>query len=114
MSKSEQRRNSGRVFKTLDDFLGDLAELFFLAGIAEVTCNSYNKRMKTSVAGRVGKHRAALRAAGLRPVQIWVPDTRSRRFRAAARRQSLMLKDDPHEAEILNWIAKVSDHSGWK
>ncbi|WP_163561030.1 antitoxin MazE family protein [Halomonas sp. NO4] len=36
---------------------------------------------------RVKKHRAALRAAGLRPIQIWVPDTRSPGFAEEARRQ---------------------------
>lgn len=30
-----------------------------------------------------------LRKAGLRPVQIWVPDVRSKAFARAARRQSL-------------------------
>ena len=29
---------------------------------------------------RVQKHRAGLRAQGLRPVQIWVPDTRAKGF----------------------------------
>ena len=32
--------------------------------------------MPTPVSERVQKRRAALRAAGLRPIQIWVPDTR--------------------------------------
>ncbi|MCE8045084.1 antitoxin MazE family protein [Halomonas daqingensis] len=36
---------------------------------------------------RVKKHRTALRAAGLRPIQIWVPDTRSSGFAEEARRQ---------------------------
>ena len=36
---------------------------------------------------RVKKHRAALRAAGLRPIQIWVPDTRQPGFAEEARRQ---------------------------
>jgi hypothetical protein len=36
---------------------------------------------------RVKKHRAALRAAGLRPIQIWVPDTRRPGFAEEARRQ---------------------------
>ncbi|MFP4683517.1 MAG: antitoxin MazE family protein [Ectothiorhodospira sp.] len=36
---------------------------------------------------RVEKHRAALRAAGLRPIQIWVPDTRRPGFTAEVRRQ---------------------------
>lgn len=30
----------------------------------------------TNINTRVQKHRASLRASGLRPIQIWVPDTR--------------------------------------
>ena len=37
---------------------------------------------------KVRAHRARLRKLGLRPIQIWVPDTRAPAFRAAARRQS--------------------------
>ncbi|MBU4085638.1 MAG: antitoxin MazE family protein, partial [Proteobacteria bacterium] len=32
--------------------------------------------MATPIAERVQKRRAALRKAGLRPIQLWVPDTR--------------------------------------
>ena len=41
---------------------------------------------------RVQKHRVQLRAAGLRPIQIWVPDTRQSSFAEECRRQSLLLK----------------------
>jgi hypothetical protein len=37
---------------------------------------------------KVRSHRERLRAQGLRPVQIWVPDVRARSFINAARRQS--------------------------
>jgi hypothetical protein len=37
---------------------------------------------------RVQKRRDALRAAGLRPVQIWVPDTRRPGFAEECRRQA--------------------------
>ncbi len=37
---------------------------------------------------KVRLHRARLRAQGLRPVQIWVPDVRARSFISAARKQS--------------------------
>ena len=47
--------------------------------------------MAVSAALRVQKRRQALRAAGLRPVQIWVPDTRSPNFAAECRRQSLLV-----------------------
>jgi len=42
----------------------------------------------TPVSQRVRKRRDALRAAGLRPVQIWVPDTRRPDFAAECRRQA--------------------------
>ncbi len=44
--------------------------------------------MSTPVSQRVRKPRDALRAAGLRPVQIWVPDTRRPDFAAECRRQA--------------------------
>ena len=68
---------------------------------------------RTTTAERVRKHRAALRAAGLRPVQIWVPDIRRRGFAAECRRQSLSLRNDPAEREVLDWLDKVADRDGW-
>lgn len=44
--------------------------------------------MPTPVHQRVRKRRDALREAGLRPVQIWVPDTRRPGFAEECRRQS--------------------------
>lgn len=40
---------------------------------------------------RVQRRRDKLRAAGLRPVQIWVPDTRAPGFAEECRRQCLLL-----------------------
>ncbi|WP_420962699.1 antitoxin MazE family protein [Brucella sp. IR073] len=47
--------------------------------------------MPTPVNARVKKRREALRAAGLRPVQIWVPDTRQRGFADECRRQARLV-----------------------
>lgn len=69
--------------------------------------------MAEAVALRVRKRRAALRKAGLRPVQLWVPDTRSRAFAKECRRQSLLLRGDPLETETLGWIAAAADTDGW-
>jgi len=46
--------------------------------------------MGSAVTERVRKHREHLRAEGLKPVQIWVPDTRSDAFRrkCASRRST--------------------------
>lgn len=67
----------------------------------------------TSSAPRVQRHRAHLKAQGMRPVQLWVPDTRSIQFAAECRRQSALLAADPHERETLNWIEQVADTDGW-
>ena len=68
---------------------------------------------RSSIAERVQKHRDALRAAGLRPIQIWVPDTRRPGFAEECRRQSLLLIDDQHELETLRWLDRVADRDDW-
>ncbi len=70
--------------------------------------------MQSNTASRVQKHRATLRASGLRPVQIWVPDTRQKGFAEECQRQSLALHRDAHEAEVLGWMQDVADTEGWK
>lgn len=45
--------------------------------------------MSASVKERVRRRREHMRAAGLRPVQIWVPDTRRPGFAAECRRQAM-------------------------
>lgn len=57
------------------------------------------------------KRRARLRAQGLRPVVIWLPDTRSPRFAAECRRQSRLLRGDTVEAEALDVIEAAADWS---
>lgn len=59
-------------------------------------------------------YRERLRRQGLRLVQVWLPDVRSRRFRAEARRQSLLVSRDPSEREILEVLERNADFSGWK
>ncbi len=70
--------------------------------------------MENCVSARVRKHREELRTAGFRPIQIWVPDTRRQDFADKCRQQSLALRDDSHEIEILNWLQEASDTEGWK
>jgi len=69
--------------------------------------------MPSSVVRRVKNYRDKLQAAGLRPLQIWVPDTRRPGFAEECRRQSLSLRDDPAEREIAGWIDNASDIEGW-
>ena len=69
--------------------------------------------MPSAVTERVRKHREQLRAEGLKPIQIWIPDTRSDSFRRKCERESLSLAADPLEADTLAWIAEVADTDGW-
>jgi len=57
---------------------------------------------------KVKAYRARLRAQGLRPIQIWVPDTRSPAFAEEARRQSLLVALSPDEAEDQAFIDAIS------
>ena len=70
--------------------------------------------MSASVSERVGRYRANLRRAGLRPVQIWVPDTRRPGFAEECRRQSRLLLGDPQEHDVLDWLDQAADREGWE
>ena len=48
--------------------------------------------MAATISERVQKHRDGLRLAGLRPVKIWVPDTRNESFALECQRQSRSLQ----------------------
>ena len=63
----------------------------------------------TSTAARVRKHRESLRAAGLRPIQIWVPDVRSKQFAVQARRQSRAIAQSAQEQADLAFIESIAD-----
>jgi hypothetical protein len=60
------------------------------------------------VADRVKEHRARLRAQGLRPVQIWVPDVRSVEFAAEAHRQSAAVAASDHSRDDQAFIDAIS------
>lgn len=68
--------------------------------------------MKLTTTERTRKYRAALKASGLRPVQIWVPDTHRASFAEECYHQSA-LRSDAHEKEMLNWLADVADTNAW-
>jgi hypothetical protein len=69
----------------------------------------------THVNARVRKRREALRMAGLRPVQIWVPDTRRAGFAEECRRQSrVATQADMADADMLGFMDEaLADVDGW-
>ena len=56
---------------------------------------------------KVREHRQRLRAQGMRPIQIWVPDVHAPEFAAEARRQCLLANTSEEEAEIQAFIDSV-------
>ncbi|GAB1387852.1 MAG: antitoxin MazE [Rubrivivax sp.] len=71
--------------------------------------------MASATSIRVQKHRDALRQAGLRPVQLWVPDTRRPDFAEECRRQSRRVaqadsRDDELQATL---EAALDGVEGW-
>ena len=57
---------------------------------------------------KVRAHRSRLRKQGLRPVQIWVPDVRSKAFADAAHRQSLAVARSPHAKADQEFVDAIS------
>lgn len=60
---------------------------------------------------KVQEHRARLRAQGLRPIQIWVPDVRATSFRSEAHRQSAAVAASTHAIEDQAFIDAASTWS---
>jgi hypothetical protein len=76
--------------------------------------NNAADKKRAAAKERVRKHRESLRAQGLRPIQIWVPDTRRPGFAEEARRQSLAIaRDKKHEKEIFDFIDAVLTGTEW-
>ena len=57
---------------------------------------------------KVRTHRERLRAKGLRPIQIWVPDTRSSAFKTEAHRQSLIVARSLHSQRDQDFIDAIA------
>ena len=64
----------------------------------------------SDIRSRVKAHRARLRAQGLRPIQIWVPDVRSPAFAAEAHRQARLVATSPAANDDQDFVDGVS---GW-
>jgi hypothetical protein len=59
---------------------------------------------------KVRLHRERLRAQGLRPVQIWVPDVRARSFVTAARKQSTAVASSTQALADQRFIDAVTEN----
>ena len=64
---------------------------------------------------KMTRHRQRLKAAGLRPVQFWVADTRRPDFAKRLREQCLQLQGDVAEAEATRFAEAAAELvEGWR
>jgi hypothetical protein len=70
------------------------------------------KKKASSVRERVSIHRARLRAQGMRPIQIWVPDVRSAEFATEAHRQSEAVAASAFARDDQAFIDALSSNEG--
>ncbi len=70
--------------------------------------------MGLNSAQKMRQYRSRLRASGLRPIQLWVPDIRSQKIIDEIRKQSIRVSSDSQESCIMDIVESVMDHEGWE
>ncbi len=69
------------------------------------------RAQRSSSAVRVRAHRERLRAQGLRPIQIWVPDVRADEFVDQAHAQSSLVATSDHSNDDQAFVDALSTDS---
>ncbi len=59
------------------------------------------------------RYSVKMRSAGLRPIQIWVPDVRRKGFAAEVARQSRLTSASKDEKEVMDFIEAAMDWDEW-
>jgi hypothetical protein len=62
---------------------------------------------------RMQARRERLRAQGMRPIQLWVPDLRDPKIIASIRREAALLTQHPENAVLDDWLDAVQEPSDW-
>jgi hypothetical protein len=68
----------------------------------------------TDGAKRVRKHREKMKAAGLKPVTIWVPDVNAPGYKEEIRRQCELINASADSAIVLEGMLAIADFSDWQ
>jgi hypothetical protein len=76
--------------------------------VTEVEMSDATKTAKSRTRAKVKAHRARLRAQGLRPIQIWVPDTSAPGFAEEMRRQCRLANESPHAKDDQDFVDSIS------
>jgi hypothetical protein len=65
-------------------------------------------------AKRVQKHRDKMKAAGLKPVTIWVPDVSAPGFKERIAREIEIINADADSQRVMEEMLALADFSDWK
>jgi hypothetical protein len=65
-------------------------------------------------AKRVQKHRDKMKAAGLKPVTIWVPDVNAPGFKERIAREVEIINADADSHRVMEEMLAFADFSDWK
>jgi hypothetical protein len=65
-------------------------------------------------AKRVQKHRDKMKAAGLKPVTIWVPDVNAPGFKERIAREIEIINADADSQRVMEEMLALADFSDWK
>ena len=68
----------------------------------------------TDGAKRVQKHRDKMKAAGLKPVTIWVPDVNAPGYAEKLAREIEIINADADSQRVMEEMLALSDFSDWK
>jgi antidote-toxin recognition MazE-like antitoxin len=60
-----------------------------------------------SSASKVRQHREILRAQGLRPIQMWVPDVNDPKIKERIRREARLIARSPQEKDDLAFVESL-------
>jgi len=72
-------------------------------------------KLRSTGAERVRRHREKMKAMGLKPVTIWVPeDYNSPEYKAEIKRECELINADPDSQIVLEGMLELSDFSDWK
>jgi hypothetical protein len=65
-------------------------------------------------AKRVRKHREKMKAAGLKPVTIWVPDVNAPDYKEKVARAIELINADQESQRVMEDMLALADFSDWK
>lgn len=81
----------------------------------ETLRGSEMRQDKSNSTNRVQKHREKLRKAGMKLVQIWVPDTQNKAFIAECQRQSRLIAQSPTDPAVTGLMEEaLNEVDGWE